>query len=86
MAVQPCMEWISTGFELVKQNRFAKIFECSKEEDLPREFFLDLQIILWKMQRVLTNLVKFCELNTFFVFLCLIKLQAKTFRITQNLI
>ena len=50
----------NAGFELVGKNRFAK-------NGLPEaKNFLDLWIILWKMQRVLT---KFCELiwsNTYY--------------------
>ena len=38
---------ISSGFELVKQNRFTKISECSEEKDsLQAKNVLDLQIIL----------------------------------------
>ena len=49
----------SSGFELVKQNRFTKISERSKEKYPPQpKKFLDLQIILGKMRGVLT---KFCE-------------------------
>ena len=78
------------GFELVKQNWFTKVFQRSKEKGLLQaKNFLDLKIILWKMQRVLT---KFCKLiwlslinETLSVFLCLIKLQARIFRSTQNL-
>ena len=45
-----------SGFELVKQNQFAKISECSEEKDSPQaKNVLDLQIILSKMQRVLTK-------------------------------
>ena len=34
-------------FELVKQNQFGKISECSEEKDLPQaKKLLDLQIIL----------------------------------------
>ena len=37
----------SPGFELVKQNQFAKISERSEEKDPPQaKKFLDLQIIL----------------------------------------
>ena len=37
----------TSGFELVKQNRFAKISERSKEKDPPQpKKFLDLPIIL----------------------------------------
>ena len=43
--------------------------------------FLDLQIILWKLWRVLTNLVNFCKLNSFFVFLCLIEFRARSSQI-----
>ena len=48
---------VYTGFELDKQNWFAKNSEGSEEKD-PKNF-LDLCIFLWKMQRVLT---KYCEL------------------------
>ena len=49
------------GFELLKQDRFAKNSERSEEIDpvQAKHFLLNLRIILWKMQRVLT---KFCEL------------------------
>ena len=48
-----------SGFELVKQNWFAKNSEHSEEIGLAQaKNVLDMQIILWKMQRVLT---KFCE-------------------------
>ena len=51
--------WDMTGFELVKQNLFTKISECSEEKNpLQANNVLDLQITLWKMQRVLT---KFCK-------------------------
>ena len=51
---------LNAGFELVKQNQFAKNPECSKEiGPTQAKNFLDLRIILWKMKRVLTN---FCEL------------------------
>ena len=65
---KPCISWkfekfLKIGgkrseFELVKQNWFANIFECSKEKNFAKNF-LDLWIILWKMWQVLT---KFCEL------------------------
>ena len=71
---------MSSRFELVKQSRFAKT-EHNKEKRLEAgEKVLDLWIILWKMQRIL---IKFCKLNSFFVFLCLIKLKAMTFRSTK---
>ena len=44
-------------FKLVKQNWFAKISKCNEEKGLPQgESFLDLQIILWEMRRILTKL------------------------------
>ena len=37
----------NTGFKLVNQNQFAKMFDPSKEKDLLQaKTFLDLQIIL----------------------------------------
>ena len=50
---------LGSGFELVKQNRFAKNSERSEEiSPAQAKNVLDMRIILWKMQRVLT---KFCE-------------------------
>ena len=56
-----CWTWlIDPGFKLVKQSWFAKNFEHSEEKgSVQEEYFLDLWIILWKMQRVLT---KFCKI------------------------
>ena len=50
----------NTGFKFVKQNWLAKISECREEGKRPTggKNVLDLQIILWKMRRVLT---KFCK-------------------------
>ena len=46
--------------QISKKNRFAKISKCSeKKSPSQTKDFLDLQIILLKMQRVVT---KFCEL------------------------
>ena len=51
---------LNAGFKLVKRNQFAKNFGRSKEiGPTQAKKFLDLQIILWKMERVLTN---FCKL------------------------
>ena len=51
---------IKAGFELVKQNRLTKNSERSEEiGPTQAKKILDLRIILWKMERVLTN---FCEL------------------------
>ena len=47
-----------SGFELVKQNRFGKNSEGSEKVGPGQaKIFLDLWIILWRVQRVLT---KFC--------------------------
>ena len=48
-----------SGFELVKQNQFTKNSEHSEEiGPMQTKIFLDLRIILWKMERVLTNFWK----------------------------
>ena len=68
--------YYTTGFKLVKQNRFTKIFEHSKEKGLAHaKHYLDLRIISWKIWRVFmqTNLIKLIKriIHSFFVFLCL---------------
>ena len=50
----------STGFELVKQNRIVN------------HFMKNAKCFNYVLQ---TNLVKFCELNSCFVFLCLINYE-----------
>ena len=74
--------YILSGFKLVTQNWFSKNSECSKEKGLSQpKNFLDLQIILWKMQRVVT---KFCKLtwnNMYYESLCNhVVIQKRVFR------
>ena len=59
-AIQKQSSKQSPGFEFVKENWFAKIFDHYEEKVLPQaKNLLDLQIILWNMQRFST---KFCKL------------------------
>ena len=64
---------IKAGFELVKQNRLTKNSERSEEiGPTQAKKILDLRIILWKMERVLTNLfgllctMNLCEITLLF--------------------
>ena len=53
-----------TGFELVEQNRFAKITKHSKQKGRPQGNVFGFASHFTKNARVLT---KFCKLNSFFV-------------------
>ena len=78
-----------SGFELVRENCSAKIFERSEENGSPqaKKFFGFTNHFMKNAKRfnqvLRTNLVEFGELNSFFAFLCLIKLQLRTFRRTE---
>ena len=76
-----------SGFELVKQYWLAKNFRSEhsnkKDPQVKNILNLQMQIISWKMWKILTTSVKVSELNSFFAFLCLIELGERTFRTTQ---
>ena len=76
-----------TGFQLVKQNRFAKICRCNKEKGQPKKMFWFVNHFIKNVKSfnevLQTKLVKFCKLNSFFVFLYLIKSWVRTSRSTQ---
>ena len=76
------------GFELVKQNRFSKVCQRNKEKRPAEIFFLICESFYIKnvknFNKVFQNdLVKFSQLNSFFIFLCLMKLLVKTSRSMQ---
>ena len=57
---------VKAGFELVKQNRFAKICERNKEKGPPKKVFGFVNHFLKNVKNFneVTNLVKFGKLNS----------------------